>query len=94
MVGRRKQLNGFQLLGHTAGLPANPGIKHKIASRKEGAGGNRKLRLKLFLEALGNDPDESYLYSNLGYIGAGAIAAELLNTIWEKVMEQEVFTSR
>lgn len=80
-----------QLLGHTAGLPANPGIKHKIASRKGGAESNRKLRLELFLEALEDKPGEGYLYSNLGYIGAGAIAAELLNTTWEKAMEQEVF---
>lgn len=88
---KAKEITVVQLLSHTAGLPANVSRDFKIESQKKGARGNRKLRLELFLEALEEEPGEGYLYSNLGYIGAGAIAAELLNTTWEKAMEQEVF---
>ncbi|MDA7881168.1 beta-lactamase family protein [Akkermansiaceae bacterium] len=80
-----------QLLSHTAGLPANVTNDYRIASHKKGARGNKKLRLELFLKALEEKPGEGYLYSNLGFIGAGAIAGKLLNTTWEKAMEQEVF---
>ena len=86
-----RKITVTQLLSHTAGLPANVTNEYKIASQKKEARGNRKLRRELFLEALEDKPGEGYLYSNLGYIGAGAIAAELLNTTWEKAMEQEVF---
>lgn len=86
-----RKITVVQLLSHTAGLPANVERKYKLESQKKGARGNRKLRLELFLEALEEKPGEGFLYSNLGYIGAGAIAADLLNTTWEKAMEQEVF---
>lgn len=86
-----RKITVVQLLSHTAGLPANVSLEYKIESQKKGARGNKKLRLELFLEALKEKPGEGYLYSNLGFIGAGAIAGKLLNTTWEKAMEQEVF---
>lgn len=86
-----RKITIVQLLSHTAGLPANVSNEYKIESQKKGARGNKKLRLELFLEALEEKPGEGYLYSNLGYIGAGAVAAKLLNTTWERAMEQEVF---
>jgi len=86
-----RKITVTQLLSHTAGLPANPSAMHKLNSRAKGAKGNRKIRRELFLEALEDKPGTDYLYSNLGYIGAGAIVAELLNTTWEKAMEQEIF---
>ena len=79
------------MLNHTSGLHANPENEFVSESRKSGARGSRKLRLKLFLEALEDKPGKGYLYSNLGYIGAGTIAETLLNTTWEKSKKCEHF---
>jgi CubicO group peptidase (beta-lactamase class C family) len=69
-----------QLLGHTAGLPANP----EPADR-------RKSRLAAAKIGLTLKPEESFRYSNFGYIIAGAVIEKLLGTTWEKAIIEHLF---
>lgn len=84
-----------QLLSHTSGLPANP---HRELVTKARAAGDKRIsrqRLELTETMLAraplHQPGSRYLYSNTGYIIAGAIAGKLLKTSWERAMRKEVF---
>lgn len=84
-----------QLLSHTAGLPTNPDLPLRAKARRMGDRKIIKQRLELVEETLGraplHQPGSAYLYSNTGYMIAGAVAEELLGTSWEKAMHQEIF---
>ena len=69
-----------QLLSHTAGLPANPEGAQKMLSRRE-----------VTVRGLARKPSEGFLYSNFGYIIAGAVIEKILDTTWEKAIEQYLF---
>ncbi len=70
-----------QLLSHTAGLPANP------------QGENRTLsRLAVTKIGLKKEPAKGFLYSNFGYIIAGAVIEKRLGTTWEKAIIEHLFT--
>jgi CubicO group peptidase (beta-lactamase class C family) len=69
-----------QLLSHTAGLPANPEGPDRLKSR-----------LAVTKIALKEKPGEGFLYSNWGYIIAGAVIEKLTGTTWEKAIEKELF---
>ncbi len=69
-----------QLLSHTAGLPANPEPLDRLKSR-----------LAVTKIGLASKPDKGFLYSNYGYIIAGAVIEELLNTTWEKAIQKHLF---
>lgn len=76
-----KKITIFQLLSHTAGLPANP------------AGADRlKSRLEVTRIGLKQKPGTGFKYSNWGYIIAGAVIETVTKTSWEKAIETEVFT--
>lgn len=70
-----------QLLSHTSGLPANPKPIERIKSR-----------LAVTKIGLSLEPGEGYHYSNYGYIIAGAVIEELLDTTWEKAIQKHLFT--
>jgi len=70
-----------QLLSHTAGLPANPISKNRILSR-----------LAVTKIALKKEPTKGFLYSNFGYIIAGAVINQRLGTTWEKAIIENLFT--
>ncbi|YCM42305.1 serine hydrolase domain-containing protein [Verrucomicrobiaceae bacterium 227] len=70
-----------QLLSHTAGLPANPQPLDRLKSR-----------LAVTKIALKEKPAEGFLYSNWGYIIAGAVVEKLTKSTWEKAIENELFT--
>lgn len=69
-----------QLLSHTAGLPANPEGAQKMLSRRE-----------VTIRGLAQKPSEGFLYSNFGYIIAGAVIEKLLDMTWEKAIQQHLF---
>jgi CubicO group peptidase (beta-lactamase class C family) len=78
---KARKITITQLLSHTAGLPANPEGIERILSRFEVT----KIGLK-------KEPTKGYLYSNFGYIIAGAVIEKLLNTTWEKAIVEHLFT--
>jgi CubicO group peptidase (beta-lactamase class C family) len=83
-------LTPVHLLSHRAGLPAN------LTSSQYGGPDASALRLRAVQETLAkapaNPPGSNYLYSNLGYILAGAMAEKVTGRPWEQAMREEVFT--
>lgn len=87
-----------QLLSHTSGLTENmddadfakyaagEGVKYGSTRRQ------RLLIAKKYLNApLLNKPGQKFLYSNLGYLIAAAMAEKAANQSWEHLVRQEVF---
>lgn len=85
-----------QLLSHTAGQASNPSEALRNDAHRAGDRGIRKQRMKVVEEALKqapvSEPGTKFLYSNTGYIIAGAVVEEVLGMPWEKAIEQEVFS--
>jgi len=70
----------IQLLSHTAGLPANPeGLQRTLS------------RLEVAIIGLAKKPTEGFLYSNFGYIIAGAVIEKILDATWEKAIQKHLF---
>ena len=80
----------WQLVSHTSGIARD--VRDYLAH----AGLEIKARrYALMKEALANPPAESigeFLYSNLGYMVAGAMAEKLTGKSWETLMEERLFT--
>ncbi|MDA7866274.1 beta-lactamase family protein [Akkermansiaceae bacterium] len=70
----------IQLLSHTAGLPANPEGPQRVLSRRN-----------VTKVGLAQKPTQGFLYSNFGYIIAGAVIEETLDTTWEKAIQDHLF---
>ncbi|WP_379715181.1 serine hydrolase domain-containing protein [Haloferula chungangensis] len=91
-----QQITIQQLLSHTAGLPANPPDDLINEAHEAGDRNIRKQRMKIAMDALTkaplSTPGTTFLYSNTGYIIAGAVIEELLGTTWEKAIAKEVFS--
>jgi CubicO group peptidase (beta-lactamase class C family) len=79
----------LQLLSHRAGLPANLNLPDY-----RGDNGRRE-RLRAVRQELAqppeNPPGSKYVYSNFGYIVAGAIVEKVTGKPWEKNMSEHVF---
>jgi CubicO group peptidase (beta-lactamase class C family) len=79
-----------QLLSHVAGLPANADCGALM-----GYGSVRDQRARAVRDALGQKPlsapGTTYLYSNLGYIIAGAIIERVSGMEWEDALTRFVF---
>lgn len=79
-----------QLLGHRAGLPANPSWwqgtqgSDVVAQRAE-------LVKRLLSKPPQRKPGTTFMYSNLGYVVAGAIAEKITGKAWEALMQERVF---
>lgn len=79
----------LQLLSHRAGLPANLDLA--------GYSGDdvQSLRLRAVREYLAKKPESkpgsTFVYSNLGYIIAGAIVEKVTGQPWERAITDEVF---
>ena len=69
-----------QLLSHTAGLPANPEGLQRLLSRQ-----------KVTKIGLAQKPTQGFLYSNFGYIIAGAVIEKILDTTWENAIQEHLF---
>jgi CubicO group peptidase (beta-lactamase class C family) len=85
-----KDLTLLHLLSHRAGLPANLNW-----SQFEKKGNLQEQRLAVVQEALAKTPKSTpgsqYLYSNLGYVIAGAMIEQVTGITWEEAMQQYVF---
>ena len=79
----------LQLLSHRAGLPPN------LDYARFETGDVRALRLRAVREetakAPANEPGSTFLYSNLGYIIAGAVVEKITGQTWEQAMTRELF---
>lgn len=79
-----------QLLSHRSGLPAN-----LRWSSFDSTGDIRKARLAVVRDATSepplHEPGSKVLYSNLGYVIAGAMIEEALDEPWEDAIREEVF---
>lgn len=77
------------LLSHRSGLPANLNLM------KYRGDDVTKLRLQTVSEYLATKPESApgsrYLYSNLGYVIAGAILEKASGKSWEQYMTEELF---
>ncbi|HYV95935.1 MAG TPA: serine hydrolase domain-containing protein [Gemmatimonadaceae bacterium] len=80
-----------QLLSHHAGLPAN--IAWRDIERRGGAlTAQRAAAVKMAAATrLESRPGSAYLYSNLGYTIAGAIAERVTGKAWESLIKDVVF---
>ena len=79
-----------QLLFHTAGVPAN--AREWWIDDGENITERRTEIVKQNLqEAPKNAPGTKYLYSNLGYMIAGLMAAKVAEVPWEEALRSEVF---
>lgn len=80
----------FQLLSHRAGLIEN--IEWSKIAQTGTTREQREEALKMAARApLRSAPGAGYVYSNLGYVVAGAMAERAANTSWEELMTRMVF---
>jgi CubicO group peptidase (beta-lactamase class C family) len=85
-----RKVTVLHLLSHRSGLPAN--IPWGLVPRKGTARDQRlavmKTAASLKLQA---EPGAKYLYSNLGYVIAGAMAEKAAHSAWEDLMKERIF---
>jgi CubicO group peptidase (beta-lactamase class C family) len=85
-----KEITLLHLLSHRAGLPAN--LPWGLMPR---TGSVREQRLAALTSAaslkLLSEPGANYLYSNLGYVIAGAVAEKVGEASWEELMKSVIF---
>jgi CubicO group peptidase (beta-lactamase class C family) len=85
-----KKVTILHLLSHRSGLPAN--IPWGLLPKKPGT---REARLdvigRLPKIVPAAEPGAKYLYSNLGYVVAGAMAEKAANASWEDLMKNLIF---
>ncbi len=89
-----KRVTLMQLLTDTAGAPAN--FPNELWDKRPPLGPEcTKARLDAVLGVLGHKPEhtpgEKYVYSNVGYTIAGAMAEKVTGTSWEDLVKREVF---
>lgn len=79
-----------QLLSHTAGVPANAGLR---AMRMRGADDLHTVR-RAVLASLWETPvtSGSYSYSNIGYVLAGYVLETVTGQTWEDLVRQKIAT--
>ena len=85
------------LLSHRAGLPANIGMVDMIRFQMEGVTGRPmpEQRLdyaaRMLRTAPAAEPETDFLYSNAGYVIAGAMLEQATGESWESLMTAQVF---
>lgn len=95
MPGGMGQITLSQLLTHTSGLPENPDWVSMVTDLYKMGMSPRQCRMLCLQQAatrdLASDPGTGYLYSNLGYIVAAAMAEEATGTSWERLMQSLLY---
>jgi CubicO group peptidase (beta-lactamase class C family) len=85
-----QKINLLELLSHRAGLPAN--LFWGLVSRTQTIREQRLASLKAASTAkLNSEPGAKYLYSNLGYVIAGAMAEKVADASWEDLIGKVLF---
>lgn len=80
------------LLSHRSGLPAAPADGWWLVPRADAVQGRRLNAVALALgEKPVGGPGETYLYSNYGYVVAGAMVERVTGSSWEELVSAEVF---
>ncbi len=84
-----------QLLAHRGGLLANPMVKDLWQRLRDHEGSTRDARAMMAVEVLAlrpaAEPGSRFLYSNTGYMLAGAIAERATGKSWETLIQEQVF---
>lgn len=81
-----------QLLTHRAGLPVNaPGGWWKYAGKTTVDAQRRKCVAEVVKLKLNSKPGAKYVYSNLGYVIAAAMAERVTKEPWEQLIAERVF---
>jgi len=92
-----RDLTFRHLFSHRAGVPANIGMVDMVRFQMEGAGGRPmpEQRLDYATRMLRTAPaaeaETEFLYSNAGYVIAGAMIEQATAESWEALMAREVF---
>ena len=85
------------LLSHRSGVPANIGMVDMIRFATEGSGARPmpEQRLDYAGRILRSEPaaqaETGFLYSNAGYVIAGAMLEQVTGEPWEELMQRDVF---
>lgn len=89
-----RDLTFRHLLSHRAGLAPNPGLVDTMRFVMSEAPLTEQ-RVRYAAIMLGQppaaEPEAEFLYSNAGYVVAGAMLEQATGTSWEALMEREVF---
>lgn len=85
-----KKADLLHLLSHRSGLPANLpwGLIRRTVSTREQRKAAMNAAAGLKIEA---EPPAAFLYSNLGYVLAGAMAEKAADASWEELIRTRVF---
>jgi len=84
--------NVLHLLSHRSGLPQDPALGWWLVPRADTIQGRRLNALALaFKEKSVAAPGERYVYSNFGYVVAGAMAEQVAGSSWEELISAEIF---
>ena len=89
-----KQVTLPQLLTHTSGAPANFPLWMMLlqpALGPECTAKRRQAVMSVLSQKPVNPPGQKYLYSNIGYTIAGAMAEAATRMSWEDLVKREVF---
>ncbi len=87
-----KEITLLHLLSHRAGLPAN--LLWALLPKASPIREQRLVALKSAASVkLLSEPAAKYLYSNLGYVIAGAMAEAVADSSWEELMKNMLFES-
>ncbi|MCJ7588189.1 MAG: beta-lactamase family protein [Candidatus Aminicenantes bacterium] len=85
-------VNLLHLLSHRSGLPHDPASGWWLVPRADTIQGRRLNALAMaFKEKPVAAPGERYVYSNFGYVVAGAMAEQVAGSSWEELISAEIF---
>jgi len=85
-------INLLHLLSHRSGLPHDPASGWWLVPRADTIQGRRLNALAMaFKEKPVAAPGEKYVYSNFGYVVAGAMAEQVAGSSWEELISAEIF---
>lgn len=85
-------VNLLHLLSHRSGLPHDPASGWWLVPRADTIQGRRLNALAMaFKEKPVAAPGERYIYSNYGYVVAGAMAEQVAGSSWEELISAEIF---
>ena len=85
-------VNLLHLLSHRLGLPHDPASGWWLVPRADTIQGRRiNAVIMAVKEKLVAAPGEKYVYSNFGYVVAGAMAEQVMGSSWEELISAAIF---
>ena len=84
--------NLLHLLSHRSGLPSDPAASWWLVPRADTIQARRLNAVAMALkEKSGAAPGEKFVYSNFGFVVAGAMAEQVTGLSWEELISASVF---